>query len=209
MESKLESKEEKFSYVLGRQVGGDFTRQNITVDVDAFAQGLKSVYEGNESALSESESLQILKDFEKSLNEKKLAGQKEAAEKNIAQAEEFFARNAKESDVTVTDSGIHYRILQEGSGENPSATANVKTHYEGALLDGQVFDSSYKRGEPATFPLNAVIQGWQEVIQLMKVGSIWEVFIPENLAYGQAGSPPVIGPSQALRFKIELLDIVK
>lgn len=130
-------------------------------------------------------------------------------ERKVMIGEEFLEKNKKAEGVVTLPSGLQYKIIKAGTGPKPSATDTVKAHYSGKLVDGTEFDSSYKRGRPESFPLNAVIPGWTEGLQLMSVGSKWELYIPANLAYGEAGMPPVIGPNQVLLFTVELLEIKK
>lgn len=131
------------------------------------------------------------------------------AEQNLKHADEFLAKNKHEKDVVTTASGLQYKILTPGTGPKPASTDSVTVDYEGKLLNGTVFDSSYKRGQPATFPVNAVIQGWQEALPLMNTGSTWEIFIPPKLAYGERGAPGAIGPNELLVFKVHLIKVNK
>jgi FKBP-type peptidyl-prolyl cis-trans isomerase FklB len=128
---------------------------------------------------------------------------------NLAEGAAFLADNATKEGVNVLESGLQYKVITEGSGNIPAATDTVSTHYEGSLINGEVFDSSYRRGEPAGFPVNAVIRGWVEALQLMKEGTKWQLYIPSELAYGEFGSPPVIPPNSTLIFDVELIEIVK
>jgi FKBP-type peptidyl-prolyl cis-trans isomerase FklB len=132
---------------------------------------------------------------------------KAQGEKNKKEGEAFLAENKKKEGVKTLPSGLQYKVIKEGTGKSPKATDKVSTHYRGTLIDGTEFDSSYKRGQPATFPVNGVIPGWTEALQLMKVGSKWQLFIPSKLAYGERGAPPVIGPYSVLIFTVELLAI--
>jgi FKBP-type peptidyl-prolyl cis-trans isomerase len=136
---------------------------------------------------------------------KQEAKQKALTDKNKAEGEAFFAKNAKEQGVTVRDSGLQYKVLKEGAGPQPKADSVVSVHYRGTLLDGTVFDSSYERNEPLVLPVGGVIPGWTEALTLMKEGSKWQLFIPAALAYGEEGAPPAIGPNAALIFEVELL----
>lgn len=203
----METAKDKLSYVIGRQVGGDFKNQGMDLNFPLFLEGLESVYKGEEAKLSQEESLKVLQEFQKDLQEKRMEQEKALADANKAESDKFFAENKAAEGVITLDSGLQYKVIESGEGKTPSATDTVKTHYEGTLLNGDIFDSSYKRGEPISFPVNGVIQGWQEALQLMKEGDVWELSIPSELAYGPMGSPPVIGPHAALKFKIQLLEV--
>jgi FKBP-type peptidyl-prolyl cis-trans isomerase FklB len=141
------------------------------------------------------------------LSEKKAETMKKLAEKNKEDAVTFFAENKKKEGVKTLASGLQYKIITEGKGKNPKATDTVTVHYRGTLIDGKEFDSSYRRGEPATFPVNGVIAGWTEALQLMKAGAKWQIFIPSNLAYEEKGIGNVIGPNAALIFEVELISV--
>lgn len=203
----METSKDKLSYVIGRQVGGDFKNQGMDLNLELFKQGIESVYQGAESLISQEESLKVLQDFQKDLQDKRLKEQEKASQANIDLANDFFEKNKSADGVVSLDSGLQYKVLESGSGDSPTASCTVRTHYEGTLLSGEVFDSSYQRGEPISFPVNGVIQGWQQALPLMKTGDVWELYIPSDLAYGPMGSPPVIGPHAALKFKIELLEV--
>ena len=145
--------------------------------------------------------------FQEDMAKKQAEAAGSAGAENAEQGQKFLAANSSKEGVVTTESGLQYKVLSEGSGPKPSASSTVTTHYEGTLIDGTVFDSSYKRGEPISFPVSGVIRGWQEALQLMTQGSKWELYIPGDLAYGAAGSPPVIGPNAVLVFTIELIEV--
>lgn len=203
------TEEERIGYSLGIMVGRQLQQDISELDVDSFSAALKDLYKGNTPSINDEEIGQILDQLQQKLAAE--AQQKEAAagEENLAKGQKFLAENAKKSGVKVTDSGLQYKIIKQGKGKKPTATASVKVHYEGKLIDNTVFDSSYARGEPVTFKVNQVIAGWQEALQLMPEGSEWEVYIPANLAYGPAGAGGSIGPNEALIFKVELQEIEK
>ena len=203
----METEKGKLSYVIGRQVGGDFKNQGLELDLALLFDGIGSVYEGKQSKISQSETLEVLKNFQAELQKKKFDEESKKSKENQEQAKVFFESNKTQSDVVSTDTGLQYRVIKGGTGVSPEETDTVKTHYEGSLLCGEVFDSSYKRGEPVSFPVNGVIKGWQEALSLMKEGDEWELFIPSQLAYGSVGSPPAIGPDAALRFRVELIKV--
>ena len=192
---------EKVSYSLGVNVAKSVKNQGLTsIDSEAIAQAFTDVFEGNELKISEQESNLILQDYFG-----KLA--KEAQSANVEAGEKFLAENAKRDGVTTTATGLQYEVLAEGSGDSPKETDQVTVHYHGTLIDGTVFDSSVERGQPATFPVNGVIPGWVEALQLMKPGAKYKLFIPSNLAYGERGAGGSIGPNATLIFEVELISI--
>jgi FKBP-type peptidyl-prolyl cis-trans isomerase FklB len=197
----LNTKMEKVSYSLGVNVAKSVKNQGLTsIDSKAIAQAFTDVFEGNELKISEQESNLILQDYFG-----KLA--KEAQSANVEAGEKFLAENAKRDGVTTTATGLQYEVLAEGSGDSPKETDQVTVHYHGTLIDGTVFDSSVERGQPATFPVNGVIPGWVEALQLMKPGAKYKLFIPSNLAYGERGAGGSIGPNATLIFEVELISI--
>ena len=199
---------DKVSYLIGRQIAGNLLQQGINVEVKKFFEGIEDGLNNKPLPFSNEEASKLLQDFERGMQDKLQAQQKEFAEKNLQEGLEFLDSNKNEDGIQITESGIQYRILTEGSGDKPKATDTVETHYEGKLITGEVFDSSIQRGESVSFPVGGVIKGWQEVLQLMKTGSKWQVYIPAHLAYGEQGSPPKIGPNSVLEFEIELINIV-
>ena len=188
---------EKVSYAIGTRLGQSFKMQNMDINVEMLMRGINDALAGKELALSEVEMLQALKSKQEELNKK----QQEADSS-------FMEENKTKPDVKATASGLQYKIITEGTGRTPSASDRVKVHYRGTLVNGQEFDSSYKREQPATFPVGGVIKGWTEALMLMKEGAKWKLFIPSNLAYGERGSPPRIPPNSPLIFEVELLEIV-
>ncbi|MCB0421522.1 MAG: FKBP-type peptidyl-prolyl cis-trans isomerase [Bdellovibrionales bacterium] len=200
----LKSEKGKYSYAIGFQVAKNMKRQDIELDTVAFAEAVKDVMEGKDPKLTETEVREAIQNMTKAQIEKR----KEAAEKNVKIGEDYLKENSKKEGVKTTESGLQIKITKEGDGPMPSKEDIVKVHYEGKLIDGTKFDSSYDRDQPAEFPLKAVIPGWTEGLQLMKVGSTAELTIPANLAYGERGNPSIPGNS-TLIFKVELLEIVK
>jgi FKBP-type peptidyl-prolyl cis-trans isomerase FklB len=199
-----QTKKEKTSYSIGATVGKDMkTRmQGLDIDQTIFLQGLKDAFSGSKTAMSE-------KDMEATMTafQQEMMGKMQAkADKNTKDGETFLAANKKKDGVVTLPSGLQYRILKTGDGPKPTASQTVKCHYRGTLIDGTEFDSSYKRGEPTEFPVSGVIKGWVEALQLMPVGSKWQLFIPSDLAYGPNG-PGQIGPNSTLIFEIELISI--
>ena len=197
----LNTEMEKVSYSLGVNVAKSVKNQGLTsIDSEAIAQAFTDVFEGNELKISEQESNLVLQDYFG-----KLA--KEAQSANVEAGQKFLAENAKRNSVTTTATGLQYEVLTEGSGDSPKETDQVTVHYHGTLIDGTVFDSSVERGQPATFPVNGVIPGWVEALQLMKPGAKYKLFIPSNLAYGERGAGGSIGPNATLIFEVELISI--
>jgi FKBP-type peptidyl-prolyl cis-trans isomerase FklB len=206
-EDELKNKEDKLSYALGLNIGNSFKQQSISINPDIFLKGIKDAFAGGKQLLSDDEVRETMVVLNKELSEKKAEVMKKLAEKNKEDAVTFFAENKKKEGVKTLASGLQYKIITEGKGKNPKATDTVTVHYRGTLIDGKEFDSSYRRGEPATFPVNGVIAGWTEALQLMKAGAKWQIFIPSNLAYEEKGIGNVIGPNAALIFEVELISV--
>lgn len=193
---------DKLSYALGLVIGHNLNGMGVqNINNADFAQAVADVLAGNPTALTDAEAQKIVTDF--------LQQQEEAKGKEAREAgEAFLADNAQKEGVVVLPSGLQYLVLEEGNGKKPAATDQVKCHYEGRLIDGTVFDSSYRRGEPATFPLNGVIAGWTEGLQLMGEGAKHRLFIPYNMAYGTRGAGASIPPYAALVFDVELIEVL-
>jgi FKBP-type peptidyl-prolyl cis-trans isomerase FklB len=204
---ELKTDKEKISYSIGMDIGGNLRRGSVEVDPDLLAKGLKDSYGGGKTILTEDQARQALADFQKTLMAKQAETMKVLSEKNKADGEKFLAENAKKEGVKVLPSGLQYKEITPGTGKSPKTADTVTTHYKGTLIDGTEFDSSYKRGQPATFPVSGVIPGWTEALQLMKEGSKWQLFVPSNLAYGEKGAGQVIGPNATLIFEVELLTV--
>ncbi|MEN8194102.1 MAG: FKBP-type peptidyl-prolyl cis-trans isomerase [Bacteroidota bacterium] len=196
------------SYSIGADIGKNFKQQGIEVNLNALHKGLADALSEGDLEVSDVESAKILNKFQKEMREKMEAKNNVEAEENKTKGEAFLEENKKQEGVKVTDSGLQYKVIEQGNGPKPKASDKVKVHYKGTLLDGTEFDSSYNRGQPAEFPLSGVIKGWTEGLQLMPVGSKYEFYIPSDLAYGPRG-PQTIGPNQTLKFEVELLEIVK
>jgi FKBP-type peptidyl-prolyl cis-trans isomerase FklB len=206
---ELKNDTDKLSYTIGNDMGSKFKQQNIAVNPVAFEQGLNDALNGKEPALTLDQQKAVMENFQKTMMTKMQSEMKVQGEKNAKEGKAFLAKNAKEKGVKTTKSGLQYKVIEEGKGPKPSATDTVTVNYEGTLLDGTVFDSSYQRGKPVSFPLNGVIPGWTEALQLMPVGSTYMIYIPSNLAYGEQGAPGAIGPNQTLTFKIQLISTEK
>ncbi len=198
---------DKVSYVLGQSIGGDFRRQGFEIDPKIFADSFTEAFNGKESQMPVGEMQHIMQNFQRAMEDKKQAEQMESGKENIEAGKKFLEENSKKEGVKTTESGLQYKVLTEGSGKKPAATDTVETHYEGKTLDGTIFDSSYKRGQTTSFPLNGVIKGWTEALQLMAEGSKYELYIPFELAYGPAGSGGTIEPYSTLIFIVELIAV--
>ena len=203
---ELETQPEKVGYMIGMDIGNSIKDQQDQVDLDALLQGIRDVYEDNDTLLSTAEAQQIRQQYMQQRRAQMQQERQAQAETNLEEGEEFLAENANKEGVEVTDSGLQYKVIEEGDGASPNATDTVTVHYRGKLLNGTEFDSSYSRGQPATFSLDQVIPGWTEGVQLMNVGSKYRFFIPGNLAYGERGSRG-IPPNATLIFDVELLDV--
>lgn len=199
---------EKVSYCVGLDLGRRLSGDDVPVDLGAVVAGLRDGLSG-ESQLTDEQIDAVMRRFNQVLQQKAAEKMANAAEENLARGEAFLAENLKKDGVQSTESGLQYRVIEEGDGPSPGPRDTVRCHYEGTLIDGSVFDSSYKRGQPAVFPVGGVIEGWVEALQMMKVGAKWEVFLPAKIAYKERGSASVIGPNETLVFQIELLEIVE
>lgn len=206
--SPLKTEKDKVSYAIGMNIGENFKRQGIEIDDAMFLQGLKDVAAGGKTLLTDEEARTVLTQYQGELRARMEQKQKEAAETNKKEGAAFLDANKAKPGVVTLPSGLQYKILKEGTGPKPTATDTVVCNYRGTLIDGKEFDSSYKRGQPATFPVSGVIKGWTEALQLMPVGSKWELFIPSDLAYAERGAGGgEIGPNSTLIFEVELLSI--
>jgi len=206
----LKTQEQKVSYSIGVNLGKNMKNDDLKVDLELFMQGVKDALEKDSALLLTDEEMQaVFTQLQQDMQAKQMKKLEETAGPNKKAGSDFLAKNKTNPDVKVTASGLQYKIITTGNGPSPKVTDKVKVHYAGRLLDGKEFDSSIKRGEPAEFPLNGVIKGWTEVLQLMKVGDKWEVYVPSDLGYGDQGSQGVIPPGATLIFTIELLGIVK
>jgi len=200
---------EKRSYALGMDIGNSLKELPVDINMDSLTQGVRDVVDGGDTKLTQDELDGVMQGFVQDME----AAQKEKAQKqaqtNQQKGEKFLADNKDKDGVKTTDSGLQYKVLEEGDGPTPGAKDSVTVHYTGKLIDGTVFDSSRKRGEPVTFPVDAVIPGWTEALQLMKQGAKYELYIPADLAYGERGAGAQIGPNETLIFDVELLKVAK
>jgi FKBP-type peptidyl-prolyl cis-trans isomerase len=204
---KLTSTTEKASYAIGLDVGASLQRFQDELDLPLLIQGLTDQLNDREKLLTPEEANAVLQEFATLMQQQSIEERDGLMEKNMAEGQAFLAENSTKSGVVTTESGLQYLMLTEGDGATPVATDQVTVHYRGTLLDDTVFDSSYDRGEPVTFPVNGVIPGWTEALQLMKVGGKYRLFIPADLAYGEQGAGADIGPNATLIFEVELLAI--
>lgn len=203
----LKTQKDKFSYALGMNVGTSMRKQSVEVDPNILLQGLKAALAGGKTLLTEEEARAALGEVQNELRKKQQAKMQVVGEANKKEGEAFLAANKTKEGVVTLPSGLEYKILKEGTGATPTASDSVVCNYRGTLINGTEFDSSYKRGQPATFLVGGVIKGWTEALQLMPVGSKWQLFIPSSLAYGERGAGGDIGPDATLIFEVELLSI--
>jgi FKBP-type peptidyl-prolyl cis-trans isomerase len=206
---ELKDQKDKASYSIGVSIGKNLKDQKVDIKTDILVKGLLDAYTGAKTQLTEKEMGEVLTQFQQEIMAK---AQEDAAKKggeNKSKGEKFLADNKNKPGVKTTPSGLQYTVISEGTGPKPTASSTVKVHYTGKLIDGTTFDSSVDRGEPIEFPLNGVIKGWTEGVQLMSKGSKYKFFIPSDLAYGDRGAGNAIGPNETLVFEVELLDIVK
>lgn len=204
--TELDTQEKKLSYMFGMDIGSSLKAQEEALDLDVLFEGLRAVYEGNETAISEEEAAAVRQAYIAQRQEAQAAAQMAVAGENLAASEAFLAENAGMEGVMTTESGLQYQVVSMGDGEMPGPTDTVSVHYRGALSDGTQFDSSYDRGQPLSIGVNQVIPGWTEGLQMMPVGSTFKFFIPPQLGYGESGGGP-IPPNSALVFEVELLEI--
>lgn len=203
----LKDQKDKISYSIGLDIGKNLKQQAIDVNLDALAAGLKHGTTGTGAQMTEEQTREVMMAFQKEMMAKQQAKAAAAGDKNKKEGADFLAANKKKDGVKTTASGLQYKVIKDGTGKTPKATDEVTTHYRGTLIDGTVFDSSYDRKEPTSFPVNGVIPGWTEALQLMKEGAKWQLFIPSELAYGERGAGAKIGPNATLIFDIELLSV--
>ncbi len=201
--AELTTTEQKISYVFGLQIGQQMAQEGVKLDVAAFSEAISDVLNNKSPQLNQNEIQAALSAYQQEIQAKIQA----EGEQNKAAGDAFLAENKTKPGVMVTATGLQYKVIEPGTGKHPEPSSTVVVNYRGTLIDGTEFDSSYKRGTPATFPVNGVIKGWQEGIPLMKEGAKWELYIPSDLAYGPGGSPGGIGPNSTLIFQVELLEI--
>lgn len=203
---ELKTTKDKESYAIGLDMGKSLKQNEIEVEPDVLYRGIADGLSGAKPVMTEQEIKDTITGLQKNLQVKQEARLKAEAEKNTKAGEEFLAKNKKKKGVVTLPDGLQYKIIKEGTGKTPKATDTVTVNYRGTFVDGTEFDSSYKRGQPATFPVSGVIKGWTEALQLMKEGSKWELFIPPDLAYGSQARPGM-PPNSTLIFEVELISV--
>jgi FKBP-type peptidyl-prolyl cis-trans isomerase FklB len=204
---ELKDQKDKESYSLGYQFGQSLKAQNVEINVDAYTSGIRDSLGGKDALMSQEEIRATITSLQQRLMASQQKVLKEQAAKNLSASKTFLAENGKKEGVKTLPSGLEYKVLTEGSGKMPKAEDTVTVHYKGTLIDGTEFDSSYKRGQPATFKVKGVIKGWTEALQLMKEGSKWQLFIPPELGYGERAMGTQIPPNSALVFEVELIAV--
>ena len=204
---ELKTEKDKLSYAIGVNVGRSLQKDAVEVEANIVTQGLKDALAGGKTLITEDEAKALITALQTDLHKKQDQAMQAAGEANKKQGEVFLAANKAKDGVVTLPSGLQYKVLTEGKGPKPTPSDTVVCNYKGTLIDGTEFDSSYKRGQPATFPVGQVIKGWTEALQLMPVGSKWELFIPSEMAYGPRGPTPAIGANSTLIFEVELLSI--
>ena len=202
----MSSDKDKLSYAVGWEFGDDLKRRNQEFDVEAVVAALRDAVGDQTPKVTVEEMRELLTAFQEKLRQEQLAAFQQLAEENKTKSEEFLQNNRSKTGIVVLESGVQYRIIEEGDGARPGMADTVEVHYRGSKMDGREFDSSFARGVPQSFKVNEVLLGWQEVLPLMKSGSTWQVFVPPELAFGVRGQPPV-GPNEALTFDIKLVQI--
>lgn len=205
---ELKTELDQVSYAIGTDIGKNFKKQDIEIDFDAFLQGLREGMGDSLISMTDQETSEVLMNYQKKMIEERETKHKIEGEKNKTEGEAFLKENAAKEGVVTTESGLQYKVLKEGSGAKPKPTDKVQVHYRGTFINGDTFDSSYDRGEPIEFPVNGVIKGWTEALQLMPVGSKYMLYIPSDLAYGPRGNQ-AIPANSTLIFELELLNIVQ
>ena len=203
----FKSEKERVSYSIGMRIASGMKAQEVDLDIDIIAKAMKDVMAGDKTLLTEAEAQKVLMSWQGRMQEEFQKKQAALAEKNQSDGAKFLEENKAKEDVKTTPSGLQYKVIKSGNGDSPKADDTVTVHYKGTLIDGEQFDSSYDRGEPATFMVNRVIKGWTEALQLMKVGDKWQIVLPSDLAYGPRGNGRSIPPNSVLVFDVELLGI--
>jgi FKBP-type peptidyl-prolyl cis-trans isomerase FklB len=203
----LKTEKDKLSYAIGMNIGNNLKRQSMELNPEILSQGIWDSLTDGKTLMTEQEYRDTMTAFEQEMKQKQVTQIKELSEKNKQQGEAFLAENKKKDAVITLPSGLQYKVIKKGTGKTPKATDTVTVNYMGSLINGTEFDSSYRRGQPASFKVNGVISGWTEALQLMQEGAKWQLFIPSDLAYGERGAGRDIGPYSALIFEVELISI--
>ena len=204
----LESEKGKLSYAVGWDLGADIARRGEDFDVDALISAIRDSVGGGEPQVELAEMRRLLTDLQERVRQEQMAALQQLADENQSKADTFLSENQAKPGIVVLPSGVQYRILEEGDGARPGLEDTVSVHYRSSKLDDLELDSSFARGVPQEFTVNQVLQGWQEVLPLMKVGATWQVWVPPELAFGQRGNPPAVGPNEALKFDLKLIEII-
>ncbi len=203
----FKDQKDRVSYVIGMDIGTNLKKQSVEVNPDVLFRGIRDGLSGSKPLMTDQEIKDTIAAFQREMQAKQEEANKKMGEKNKKEGEAFLAENRKKEGVVTLASGLQYKVIKKGSGKKPKSTDTVTTHYKGTLIDGTEFDSSYKRGQPVSFPVNGVISGWTEALQLMEEGAKWQLFIPSSLAYGERGAGPQIGPNATLIFEVELISV--
>jgi FKBP-type peptidyl-prolyl cis-trans isomerase FklB len=203
----LKDQKDKVSYGIGMEIGRNLKKQSFDLNPELLVKGVKDAFSGEKALMTDQEILDTMTAFQKEVMAKQQETAKKVGEKNKAEGDVFLAENKKKEGVTTLPSGLQYKVIKPGSGKKPKATDTVTVHYRGTLIDGTEFDSSYRRGQPVSFPVNGVIPGWTEALQLMEEGAKWQVVIPSGLAYADRGAGRDIGPNATLIFEVELISV--
>lgn len=209
MAQDLSTEKGQLSYAVGWDLGADIGRRGEDFDVEALIGAIRDSVAGREPQVAPAEMRRLLTELQEKVREEQIAALQKLASENQAKAEAFLADNRGKTNVVVLPSGVQYRIIEEGTGGRPGLEDRVSVHYRSSRIDGIEIDSSFARGVPQEFVVNEVLQGWQEVLPLMKVGSTWQIWVPPELAFGQRGNPPAVGPNEALQFDLKLIEVVK
>ncbi len=199
--------QQKISYTLGYSIGYDFARKQLDMDPEMLIRGMRDALTGSDPALNEEDMRKAMTDLQQRMMAKQQEQVQQLAQSNAEAGRTFLAANRQKEGVKTTSSGLQYRVIGQGAGKKPSRDSTVTVHYRGRLLDGTEFDNSYKRNQPATFQVGGVIPGWTEALQLMQEGARWRLYIPSELAYGERGAGPMIGPNATLIFDVELISV--
>ncbi len=207
MGNEFDSMEDRVSYMIGMDIGQSLAEQDMELNIDVLVEALNASYTGEGLRMTQEEALAVRNEFMQARQAEMEQQRDRDAARNLEEGQAFLAQNRDRDDVTETESGLQYRVIEAGEGRSPAADDVVTVHYRGTLLNGTQFDSSFDRGEPATFALNQVIPGWTEGVQLMQEGARFEFFIPADLAYGEMGRPGPIGPNSTLIFEVELIEV--
>jgi FKBP-type peptidyl-prolyl cis-trans isomerase FklB len=203
----LKTPKDKVSYIIGIDIGKAFKKQGLDIDSELLVKGIKDSLAGDKFLLGEQEIREIMAGLQQKMAAQEAEQRKKLMERNKMEGEAFLAENKKKAGVQTLPSGLQYKIIRPGTGKKPQKTDTVSTHYRGTLIDGTEFDSSYRRGKPASFSVGGVIPGWTEALQLMEEGAKWQLFLPANLAYGERGAGREIGPHAVLIFEVELISV--